>query len=188
MKKDILRYIKNDMWEVRHCKKDVQAQLKQELAELEARRKEALADYVDLPEDDWYRAYGFRTTNATYDRLRQELISNVYNGWHNDQMYHLIYKDGSEVVITAEEILGGEPFPKMSDIVYAELSSADDYMDTESGDLHWYTDERMEACVWDYDVEDEHKWQYETAIQFKFGTEWSQRYSRQHPEFVPMAV
>ena len=57
MKKDILRYIKNDMWEVRHCKKDVQAQLKQELAELEARRKEALADYVDLPEDDWYRVF-----------------------------------------------------------------------------------------------------------------------------------
>ena len=44
MKKDILRYIKNDMWETRHSKKDVQAMLKAELAELETRRKEALAE------------------------------------------------------------------------------------------------------------------------------------------------
>ena len=102
MKRDILKLIKNDMWETRHSKKDVQSMLKTELAELESRRKEALAEYVGLPEDDWYRAYIFRTTNAAYDRRRQELISNVYDRWHNDQMYHLIYKDGSEVVITAE--------------------------------------------------------------------------------------
>ena len=187
MKKDILRYIKNDMWEVRHCKKDVQAQLKAELAELEARRKEAIAendDVADLEVRGWFN----REVNERYNRLRQELIGDVYNDWHNDQMYHLIYKDGSEVVITAEEILGGEPFPKMSDIVYAELSSTDDHMDTETGDLRWYSDESMEASGWDYDAEDERVWQYETAIQFKFGTAWSQRYSRQHPEFVPMAV
>ena len=112
----------------------------------------------------------------------------MYDRWHNDQMYHLIYKDGSEVVITAEEILSGEPFPKMSDIVYAEMSSADDHMDTETGNLYWYSDERMEACDWDYDVEGERVWQYETAIQYKFGTEWAKRYSRQHPEFIPMAI
>ena len=187
MKRDILKLIKNDMWETRHNKKDVQAMLKAQLAELEARRKEAIAENDDVADEE-VRGWFNRDVNRAYDRRRQELISNVYDFWHNDQMYHLIYKDGSEVAITAEEILSGEPFPKMSDIVYAELSSADDYMDTESGDLHWYTDERMEACGWDYDVEDEHKWQYETAIQFKFGTEWSQRYSRQHPEFVPMAV
>lgn len=188
MKKDILRYIKNDMWEVRHCKKDVQAMLKAELAELEARRKEALAENESLDVSDVSKAWFNRQTNETYDRRRQELISSVYDRWHNDQMYHLIYKDGSEVVITAEEILSGEPFPKMSNIVYAELSSADDHMDTETGDLHWYSDESMEASGWDYDAEDERVWQYETAIQFKFGTAWSQRYSRQNPEFVPMAV
>jgi hypothetical protein len=179
MKKDVLRYIKNDMWETRHDKRDVQMILKAELAELEASRKEALAEYVSLPEDDVYRAYAFRTTNQTYDRRRQELISSVYDYWHNSQMYHLIYKDGSEVCISAEEILSGEPFPKMSDIVYAEMSSADDHMDTETGDLHWYSDERMESCDWNYAVEDEAKWAYDTAIQFKFGTVWAQ----QHPEF-----
>ncbi len=188
MKKDILRFIKNDMWETRHNKKDVQAMLKVELAELEARRQEALAEYADLPESDWYRAYAFRTTNERYDQRRIEVIGRVIDQWHNDQSYHLIYKDGSVVCITAEEILSGEPFPKMSDIVYAELMSADDHMDTESGDLDFYSEERMEACGWDYEAEDERKWQYETAIQFKFGTEWSARWSQMHPEFVPMAI
>ena len=187
MKKDILRCIKNDMWETRHNKKYVQAMLKAQLAELEARRKEAIAENDDVADEE-VRGWFNRDVNRAYDRRRQELISSVYDFWHNDQMYHLIYKDGSEVVITAEEILSGEPFPKMSDIVYAEMSSADDHMDTETGDLYWYSDERMEACDWDYDVEGERVWQYETAIQYKFGTEWAKRYSCQHPEFIPMAI
>ena len=187
MKRDILKLIKNDMWETRHNKKYVQAMLKAQLAELEARRKEAIAENDDVADKE-VRGWFNRDVNRAYDRRRQELISSVYDFWHNDQMYHLIYKDGSEVVITAEEILGGEPFPKMSDIVYAEMSSADDHMDTETGDLYWYSDERMEACDWDYDVEGERVWQYKTAIQYKFGTEWAKRYSRQHPEFIPMAI
>ena len=187
MKRDILKLIKNDMWETRHNKKYVQAMLKAQLAELEARRKEAIAENDDVADEE-VRGWFNRDVNRAYDRRRQELISSVYDFWHNDQMYHLIYKDGSEVVITAEEILSGEPFPKMSDIVYAEMSSADDHMDTETGDLYWYSDERMEACDWDYDVEGERVWQYETAIQYKFGTEWAKRYSRQHPEFIPMAI
>ena len=170
MKRDILKLIKNDMWETRHNKKYVQAMLKAQLAELEARRKEAIAENDDVADEE-VRGWFNRDVNRAYDRRRQELISSVYDFWHNDQMYHLIYKDGSEVVITAEEILSGEPFPKMSDIVYAEMSSADDHMDTETGDLYWYSDERMEACDWDYDVEGERVWQYETAIQFRFGTE-----------------
>ena len=187
MKRDILKLIKNDMWETRHNKKYVQAMLKAQLAELEARRKEAIAENDDVADEE-VRGWFNRDVNRAYDRRRQELISSVYDFWHNDQMYHLIYKDGSEVVITAEEILGGEPFPKMSDIVYAEMSSADDHMDTETGDLYWYSDERMEACDWDYDVEGERVWQYETAIQYKFGTEWAKRWSQKHPEFVPMEI
>ena len=187
MKRDILKLIKNDMWETRHNKKYVQAMLKAQLAELEARRKEAIAENDDVADKE-VRGWFNRDVNRAYDRRRQELISSVYDFWHNDQMYHLIYKDGSEVVITAEEILGGEPFPKMSDIVYAEMSSADDHMDTETGDLYWYSDERMEACDWDYDVEGERVWQYETAIQFRFGTEWAKRWNQKHPEFVPMEI
>lgn len=187
MKRDILKLIKNDMWETRHNKKYVQAMLKAQLAELEARRKEAIAENDDVADEE-VRGWFNRDVNRAYDRRRQELISSVYDFWHNDQMYHLIYKDGSEVVITDEEILSGEPFPKMSDIVYAEMSSADDHMDTETGDLYWYSDERMEACDWDYDVEGERVWQYETAIQFRFGTEWAKRWNQKHPEFVPMEI
>ena len=187
MKRDILKLIKNDMWETRHNKKDVQAMLKAQLAELEARRKEAIAENDDVADEE-VRGWFNRDVNRAYDRRRQELISNVYDFWHNDQMYHLIYKDGSEVAISAEEILSGEPFPKMSDIVYAEMSSADDHMDTETGNLYWYSDERMEACDWDYDVEGERVWQYETAFLYKFGTALSKRYSRVHPEFVPMEI
>ena len=187
MKRDILKLIKNDMWETRHNKKYVQAMLKAQLAELEARRKEAIAENDDVADEE-VRGWFNRDVNRAYDRRRQELISSVYDFWHNDQMYHLIYKDGSEVVITAEEILSGEPFPKMSDIVYAEMSSADDHMDTETGDLYWYSDERMEACDWDYDVEGERVWQYETAIQFRFGTEWAKRWNQKHPEFVPREI
>ena len=187
MKRDILKLIKNDMWETRHNKKYVQAMLKAQLAELEARRKEAIAENDDVADEE-VRGWFNRDVNRAYDRRRQELISSVYDFWHNDQMYHLIYKDGSEVVITAEEILSGEPFPKMSDIVYAEMSSAYDHMDTETGDLYWYSDERMEACDWDYDVEGERVWQYETAIQFRFGTEWAKRWNQKHPEFVPMEI
>ena len=187
MKRDILKLIKNDMWETRHNKKYVQAMLKAQLAELEARRKEAIAENDDVADEE-VRGWFNRDVNRAYDRRRQELISSVYDFWHNDQMYHLIYKDGSEVVITDEEILSGEPFPKMSDIVYAEMSSADDHMDTETGNLYWYSDERMEACDWDYDVEGERVWQYETAIQFRFGTEWAKRWNQKHPEFVPMEI
>ena len=168
MKRDILKLIKNDMWETRHNKKYVQAMLKAQLAELEARRKEAIAENDDVADEE-VRGWFNRDVNRAYDRRRQELIS-------------------SEVVITAEEILSGEPFPKMSDIVYAEMSSADDHMDTETGDLYWYSDERMEACDWDYDVEGERVWQYETAIQFRFGTEWAKRWNQKHPEFVPMEI
>ena len=52
MKRDILKLIKNDMWETRHNKKYVQAMLKAQLAELEARRKEAIAENDDVADEE----------------------------------------------------------------------------------------------------------------------------------------
>lgn len=188
MLKDVLATIKADMKDVRSSKKYVRDDLKHKVSEVEARRKEALAEYDHLPEDDWYRQYAYSTTNERYDRILAEAINWVFSQYHNDQMYYIIYKDGSDVCISAEEILDGEPFPKLTGIVYAEMSSADDHMDTETGDLFWYSDEHMEACGGDYDVEDDRKWQYETAIQFKYGTEWSRRWKEAHPDFMPAAI
>ncbi len=188
MNKQTLRTIKNDMWETLYSKKYLKSRLKTRLAELEQRRQEALAENAAVDASPETIAYWNRETNKAYDQRRMKLIDEECRLWHNDQSYYLIYKDGSEVCITAEEILGGDPFPKMSDIVYAEMMSADDHMDTETGDLDWYSDEAMEACDYDYDVADERKWQYETAIQYKFGTKWAQRWQQSHPEFVPAAI
>ena len=66
MKKDILRYIKNDMWETRHCKKDVRDMLKYELAELETRRKEELNDNAALDVSPESLAYFNRQTNERF--------------------------------------------------------------------------------------------------------------------------
>lgn len=90
MKRDILKYIKNDMWYTRHDKKDVQAMLKAELAELEARRKEELDDNAALDVSPESLAHFNWQTNERYDRRRQELIGRVIDRFHNDQMYHLI--------------------------------------------------------------------------------------------------
>ena len=176
------------MWGVLSNKKYLKAELKTRLKELDADRKEALAEYAHMAEDDSYRQYAYRTTNENYDRMKTQAIVGILDYYHNDQSYHLIYKDGSEVCITAEETLSGEKFPKVSDVVYAELSSADDHFDTEVGQLDWYTEERLKACDYDYAAEDDRKWQYETAIQYKYQTEWSRAYSRKHPEFVPIEI
>lgn len=76
----------------------------------------------------------------------------------------------------------------MSEIVYAELYSADETKDTEKGELDWYSEKALENCDHDYGVEDERKWQYETALQFKFHTEWSTRYRKANPSFVPAEI
>lgn len=184
MNRKMLKYIKNDMWEVLYNKKYLQATLKTKIKELETERKEAIKENGN----DEFSWYWNERTNENFDHRKAKLIESEFNQWHNDQSYYLIYKDGSETCISAEEILGGEKFPKMSDIVYAELQSADEHVDTEKGDLDWYSEEAMEACDYDYEIEYERKWQYETAIQFKFGTDWSRRYHMNHPEFVPAEV
>lgn len=189
MNKETLRYIKNDMWATLHSKKDLNAVLKTKLRELEQNRSESLAEHEKSAGGDYrFRDYCFSNVNKIYDNLRNRLFIEEISRWHNDQAYYLIYKDGSDVYITAEDILNGEKFPKMSDIVYAELNSAYESIDTEKGELDWYTEEVLKACDYNYEVEDERKWQYETAIQFKFHTEWSIRYRKANPNFVPAEI
>lgn len=188
MNKETLRYIKNDMWQTLYNKKDLQAVLKRKLKQVEAERKEALAENEGYGYDENSLAWFNERTNRIYNQRRIAVIENEYSQWHNDKSYYLIYKDGSCVCISAEEILGGEKFPKMSDIVYAMLQSADEIIDTEGGDVDWYSDAHMEACDWNYKVEDNRKWQYETAIEFKFGTEWAIKYRQNNPGFIPVEI
>ena len=188
MLKNMLKAVKDDLWNVRSNKKYVQSAIKQKVKELETSRKEYLAENARIYSNPSSLAFHNQLENERFDRMRTEAICHIFSQWHEDQSYHLIYKDGSEVCVTAEEILGGEPFPKLSDIVYAELSSGWEHYDTETGDLDWYSEEAMKACDYDYDAEDERRFQYDTSIEIKYKTEWGCRYAREHPDFVPVVL
>ena len=188
MLKAELKSIKNDLWEVLGNKKYVQSAIKQMKREIEAERKAELARYATITSDAWTLAYWKRQDDERYGRLLRERTDYIISQYHCDQSYHLIYKDGSEACVTAEEILSGEPFPKVSNIVYAELSSGYENYDTETGDLDFYSEEAMEACDGNYEAEDERRWQYDAAIEIKYGTEWGKRWTREHPDFVPVAL
>lgn len=182
MKKEILSFIKKDMCEVRSNRKLYKAQLKHELNELEIRRKDALAIYVGIPVSDDYGEYSLGYINDLYKSCRNRVIESVRNDFYNEQTYYIIYKDHTEVYITAEDILNGEKLPKFTDIVYAEIISADNHMDTETGEIEW------EKGPYDNFVADQIRWEYETAIQYKYGTEWSKRFGMLHPDYVPMEI
>lgn len=188
MKRDVLKAIKSDMREVLGNKKCLKAEIKTRLKEIEEQRKEALSDYMNLPENDLCRQYMFRSLNESFDRRRVDAINGLFERYHNDQNYYLIYEDGSFICITAEEILDGKKLPKMSGIVYAHMQSADDDMDTEIGDRDFYTDERMAACDYDYSAEDERLFQYELAIEIKYGTEYGVHYIAKHPDYQQIAI
>lgn len=188
MLKDRLKAIKTDMRDVRSNKADCQCEVRCHLRELERERKRALAECERTYTDMGSRLCERDRINRKFDQLQEIEQDRILNRWHSDQQYYLIYADGSEAIISAEEILLGEKFPRITGIVYAELFSADDHFDTETGDLYWYSEERLQACGYDYEAENDSKWQYETAIQYKYRTEWSRSWSRAHPEFVPQEI
>lgn len=133
----------------------------------------------EVPEYD-YSGYRKDQIHREYVNRLARLQNSIVSQYSNDQMYYLIYRDGSDVAISAEDILLGEKFPKITDVVYAEMSSADDHFDTETGELDWISDSALEKYG-DYDSADSAKDDYETKIQFKYGTEWSKK----HPELNP---
>ena len=188
MLKDRLKAIKTDMRDVRSNRADYQSEARYHLRELERERKEELAECERIYTEEWMRRCERDRINRSYDQLRSDKEDEILSRYHNEQHYYLIYADGSEAIISAEEILLGEKFPRITGIVYAEMSSADDHFDTETGDLFWYSEERLQACGYNYEAEDEKKWQYETAIQYKYRTEWSRTWSEKHPEFVPQKI
>ena len=188
MQKDRLNAIKKDMRDVRSSRSACQSELDRRLRELERERREALAENERCKASEAYRLCERDRIEKRFEQLRAVAADDVLSRWHDEQVYYLIYRDGSEAIISAEDILSGEKLPRLSGIAYAELSSADEHYDTETGDLDWYAEERLQACGYDYEAEDDRKWQYETAIQYKFSTFWSQRWRREHPDFVPQEI
>ena len=188
MLKDRLDAIKKDMRDVRSNRAACQSELGRHLRRLERERREALAENERSDIGEASRLCERDRIEKRFERLRAIAVDDIYSRWHNEQMYYLIYRDGSEAIVSAEDILAGEKLPRLTGIAYAELSSADDHFDTETGDLFWYSEERLQACGYDYNAEDDRKWQYETAIQYKFSTPWSQRWKKEHPDFVPQEI
>ena len=188
MLKNMLTAIKEDLKNVRSNRGFVQDEIKRKTREIEAGRKAELAENARTFDNPESLDFWTRKTNETFNSQLTKAISDIFARYHEDQSYHIIYKDGSEVCVTAEEILGGEPFPKLTGIVYAELSSGWENYDTETGNLDFYSEKAMEACDGDYDTEDERRWQYDAAIEIKYGTEWGTRWMWNHPDFVPVAL
>ncbi len=188
MLKDRLKSIKADIRDVRSNRSACQSELNRRLRELERERRNALAENERSKASEACRLCERDRIEKRFAQLRMVAIDDIYSRWHDEQVYYLIYRDGSEVIISAEDILSGEKLPRLTGIAYAELSSANEHYDTETGDLFWYSDEHMQACGYDDEAEDDRKWQYETAIQYKFSTPWSQRWRKEHPDFVPQEI
>ena len=188
MLKDRLKAIKADMRDVRSNRAACRSELNYHLRRLERERREALAENKRCKASEAYRLFERDRIEKRFEQLRAIAADDILSRWHNEQVYYLIYRDGSEAIISAEDILVGENLPRLTGIAYAEMFSADEHFDTETGELDWYAEERLQACGYDYEAEDDRKWQYETAIQYKFSTPWSQRWQKEHPDFVPQEI
>lgn len=101
-------------------------------------------------------------------------ISSMYDRYDSENLYYLIYKDGSCVCISDSDLISGEKMPKLTGIVYAMYSGTCDSWDTETGELHWYEGSITESDF-DWEAEDERKMAYENAIEIKYGTEFGKR-------------
>lgn len=162
--KELLREIKDRIKESHRDIPYIKAQIKKIEKEFAERMAEELATYSD---PDGYFAMQYK---ESMERRMRDAIFAEYSRWDGETHYYLIYKDGSCVCISDEDLISGDPMPKLTNIVYAYYQDGYDEMDTESGSLHFYEGDEV-----DYEAEDARKQAYEDAIEVKFGTEYGRR-------------
>ena len=162
--RELLKEIKERMKDSHKNVYYINKQIKKIEKEFAERAKEELATYSD---PDGYFAMQYKESMRV--RL-QRAILDEYNRWDGETHYYLIYKDGSCVCTSDEDLISGDPMPKLTDIVYAHYQDGYDEMDTESGALHFYEGDDV-----DYEAEDARKQAYEDAIEVKYGTEYGRR-------------
>ena len=111
---------------------------------------------------------GFGGNLDTLSKHMYNYYLNQYNHivsqYHNDQMFWFIYKDGSQLIFNAEEVLTGEvKYINYSNIVFAHCRTGYDEYDTEIGNHEWQgdTDEQFEA-----------REKYFSNIEIKYKTKW----------------
>jgi len=116
-------------------------------------------DFYQDQEGNW-EMYLSNTYQQSINDKRLKLL----NKWHNDQFYHLIYKDGSERIFSAEDIITGETTHiKFTNLVYMRLQFSEEDVDTEIGKISWDVsiDEQFEA-----------RENYLSQIEIKYNTKW----------------
>lgn len=157
MKRDILKEIKEMMKESHRNAALLAREAKNIEKEYKVKMKEEEKEC-----DCFYWTY--RKQQIETEMLNK--INNLYKSYDGETMYYIIYKDGSCIAISDEDLINNEKMPKLTDIVFASYNGPNDSWDTEIGELHWYED------VDDYEAEDERKAEYENAIEIKYNTKY----------------
>ena len=98
-------------------------------------------------------------------------LNSLYWQYDGENSYHLIYKDGSEEIVSDGEILATGKIPKLENVVYMQYSGPCDEQDTEIGEWYFISPEGTEEEFHRRDC-------YQDAIQKKFSTSWYQRIQR----------
>lgn len=151
MKANELKAIKNAIRELK-SNREYTYQLEQNMI---ANHKAEIAQY------DETTYHGASLISTLENRLKAN-ISKLYDDMGSDIMIHIIYVDGSQCIVTGEEIVAGIN-PALQHIVYACYSDAYTQYDTFTGCLddmfqHGENAEEMD--------------EYFSMIEVKFNTAW----------------
>lgn len=181
MNRENLKLIKQDMKDLYSSSKYVQAELREARKELKKEYDAEMKENKKIcyPEHLWIWN---KETDEKFKGIWIKTYDEIVTSYHNHQCYYFIYADGTEAIVQAEDLLTGDKMPKLSGIVYAEMESADDWIDTEVGDLDSYLEDE-DGCR-DFELQE----RYDISVQCKFNTAWSIRYRKNYPDFEPMQI
>lgn len=165
--KPLPKYLKAIKEEIREFKRN-REWLNYAIEQEEKKYDEKLAEY---DRNNWMDKW-------VIERLEKQRAEAAYKKceeFGNDAMIHIIYKDGSECVVSGAEIVGGIITPKMQNIAYANYSDGWVEYDTLTGILvddntDFFGDLSTDAGI-------EARENYYSMIEIKFGTEWGRKHN-----------
>lgn len=170
MNKKMKEYIKSSIHNLIDSRKNYNYEYKKLLAEKKKEYNES--DNYELMQ--WRECFKFEEyinseINSCYRRHLIEKASELLENFHYNESFMIIYKNGTQSLISAEEILTGEVKGiDYSNWAYAYMLDAGEEMDTDTGELEYdiSIDEEAEA----------HE-EYMHNIEVKYGTEWGKKHA-----------
>ena len=165
--KPLPKYLKAIKEEIREFKRN-REWLNYAIEQEEKKYDEKLAEY---DRNNWMDKWIIERL----EKQRAEVAYKKCEEFGNDAMIHIIYKDGSECVVSGAEIVGGVITPKMQNIAYANYSDGWVEYDTLTGILvddntDFFGDLSTDAGI-------EARENYYSMIEIKFGTEWGRKHN-----------